>query len=385
MESGSPLRFDLTEYRQRLASLRGQIAAMELDGLLVFWPENIYYLSGYETPGYYAFQCLVVLVDAEPFFVVRHLEATNVEGRSWLQSYVGYQDGEDPVTVLKAECERRGLARGRLGIERDAFGLSATRYAQIAEALRDVELVDGSGMVERLRLIKSAREIGYIRLAARAAESAMQAAIDQITIGASENTLAAAAYHAAILEGSEYPSLPAFVTSGPLSSLAHATWSGRKLVAGDLVYLEISGVVARYSAALMRTASIGEPSSEVKRRASVIIEALESAIAIIRPGATSGQVDHAARSIMEKGGIGHLFRHRTGYSIGVNFPPDWGEGHILSLRRDDKTVLEEGMVFHMPPGILDVGRYGLGFSETVLVTGHGSEVLTSFPRHLVVR
>ncbi len=378
-------RFSIAEYQSRLDRLRQELNERKLDVLVVFWPENIYYLSGYETPGYYAFQCLVVPVEAEPFFVVRHLEATNVEGRSWLPEYVSYQDGEDAVALLCAELHRRNCDKATIAVECDAFGLSAARYIQMRDALGRSELIDGSGSVERLRLIKSRAEIEYIRRAAKCAEASMAAAVEQIVVGASENDVAAASYHAGIKAGSEYPSLPNFISSGPLSSMAHATWSGRHLASGDLVYLEVSGVVARYACALMRTASVGPPNVEQGRRAAVILEALENAIATIRPGVTAAAVDLAARSAMEKGGIGAMFRHRTGYSIGLNFPPDWGEGHILSLRRDEATILEEGMVFHMPPGILDVGHYGLGFSETVAVTSTGVEVLTAFPRELIVR
>ena len=118
--------------------------------------------------------------------------------------------------------------------------------------------------------------------------------------------------------------------------------------------------------------------------ADVIIAALEAAIGAIRPGVTSGSVDAACREPIERAGFEPNFRKRTGYSVGIGYSPSWGEGHIVSLRRDDPTRLEPGMVFHMPPALRVPGQYGLGFSETVLVTPTGCEVLTNHPRRLHV-
>jgi Xaa-Pro dipeptidase len=134
----------------------------------------------------------------------------------------------------------------------------------------------------------------------------------------------------------------------------------------------------------MRTVSVGKPSAEVETIAAVVIDGLNAAIATIRPGVTAGEVDAACRGEFIKAGIDQHFPHRTGYSIGIAFPPDWGEGHIMSLKSDDPTILQPNMTFHMPPGALVYGKYGIGFSETVRVTHNGCEVLTKFPRDLHV-
>jgi Xaa-Pro dipeptidase len=122
----------------------------------------------------------------------------------------------------------------------------------------------------------------------------------------------------------------------------------------------------------------------VERIAGVVISGLNAAIETIKPGVTAGEVDAACRGKFIAAGIDQYFHHRTGYSIGIAFPPDWGEGHAMSLRSGDPAVLEPNMTFHMPPGVLVYGKYGIGFSETVRVTENGCEVLTEFPRELLV-
>jgi len=118
--------------------------------------------------------------------------------------------------------------------------------------------------------------------------------------------------------------------------------------------------------------------------AGVVIAALNAAIGAIRPGVTSASVDEACRRPIEAAGYEPYFRKRTGYSVGSAYAPSWGEGHIISLRKDDPTLLEPGMVFHMPPALRMPHRYGVGFSETVVVTESGCEVLTRYPRELCV-
>jgi Xaa-Pro dipeptidase len=146
----------------------------------------------------------------------------------------------------------------------------------------------------------------------------------------------------------------------------------------------MTGVYGRYVGPLMRSASLGEPSQKVRRMADLCIEGLNRAIAAVRPGVTAGSVDDACRGLMEESGVYESFRKRTGYSVGLAFPPNWNEGHIVSLRKNDPTVLAPGMVFHIPPALRDYGVSCVGFSETVVVTETGCEVLTNFPRELVV-
>src|SRR5262249_54419692 len=108
-------------------------------------------------------------------------------------------------------------------------------------------------------------------------------------------------------------------------------------------------------------------------------------IAAIRPGVTSRSVDEAGRRLVDEAGLGKYWLHRTGYSIGLGFPPGWGEGHIFDLKPHDERTLQAGMTFHLVPNLLIPGIGAIGFSETVLVTKTGCQVLTHLPRRLMLR
>jgi Xaa-Pro dipeptidase len=117
----------------------------------------------------------------------------------------------------------------------------------------------------------------------------------------------------------------------------------------------------------------------MKRMADAIIGGLNGVIAALKPGITSGDADRACRSVIARAGYGDRFVHRTAYGVGIGFPPNWSEGKTLALRKDDPTVLEPNMTFHIVPSIFG-GAYGLCFSETVLITAMGCEVITQYPR-----
>jgi len=377
------LPFSLQEYHDRYSRLQAALGEHELEGALIFSPENIYYLTGYRTPGYYAYQALVAHAHDKPALVTRYFELYNATALSWVEQTASYQDHEDPLSVTLDALQSLGLGRGRLGVDLESWFVSYLRLDTLLSRL-DTKPVNCSSLVDRLRLVKSSQELAYIREAARIVEQAMKAAMDAIKPGVSEDSVAAAAIAGGVRAGCEYTSLPYFVASGPRTALPHATWAGRVIGEGDLVFLELVGTTRRYSAALLRTISVGRATTDQQRMADAVREGVDAAIAAIRPGATSGDVDRACRSRIAKHGYGDLFRHRTGYSIGVSFPPDWGEGHIMSLKAGDSAVLREGMVFHMPPGCFDYGMGGIGFSETVAVAATGCEVLTNYNRNFVL-
>jgi Xaa-Pro dipeptidase len=379
------LWFSLEEYQERLRKVRERMAEKDLDAMMSHTPENIYYLTGYQTPGYYAYQCFIVPAEGDPVMLTRLLEEPNARALSWVDERRTIMDTQDPVQRTMETLDEMGLAEKRLGVERDSWFLTSRNYFKLQELLPKADLIDCSSTVEKVRMIKSPQEIEYIRRGALAASEGTRQAVVAIAAGKTENDVAAAAYRGLILGGSEYMGLAPFIASGPRSALAHATWSGREMEKGDVVFLEMAGSFHRYHGALMRTVSVGKPTDDVKAKSDAVIAGLSAAVETIKPGVTSDQVDKACRGTIAKAGYGQYFTHRTGYSIGVAFPPDWGEGHIMSLKDGDQMVLREGMTFHMVPATLVYGQHGIGFSETVLVTGDGCEVLGDFQREMVIR
>jgi len=384
MKGHERLGFSLAEYRRRYDAVVQGMRRLQVDALLVRGPENICYLTGYETPGYYKYHGLILSQD-EPVLVLRRFEEPNVWEFSWLARTAPIEDHEHPAQVTAQTLERMGLANKRIGVEKSGWFFSVEEYETLRSALSRATLVDASTVVERARLVKSDDEIAMMRRAARIADLATQAGIDAVQAGRTEDEIAAEVHRVAISNGSEYMGLPPFVLSGERTCLPHGTWRGRTVRPGDHVYFEVSASRFRYAAAIMRCVSVGEPAPRVRAMADAVIGGLEAGMAAIKPGVPCEAVDAACRGVIEKAGFGKYFTHRTGYSIGVNFPPDWGEGQILSLRRGEPTPLEPNMTFHMVPLCLVYRELGVGFSATVRVTPTGCEEFTSLPRRLTVK
>lgn len=378
------LPFRPEEFQGRLARIRDAMAARGLDILLLYTPENIYYLSGFQTAGYYRYHCMIVPATGEPTLVTRVSEETNAKARSWFDRSTSYMDHEDPVELTAATLREEGAARARIGVEKISWFLTVADYERLRGLLPDASFGDGSGIVEKCRVVKSDAELAYIRQAARAADAGIKTGLEATREGAIEDEVAAEIQRTTTLLGSEYSSLPVFVASGPRSSFSHATWSGRRIELGDPVLLEISGCYKRYSAALMRTAVVGPPSTQIQRMEEASRRALEAMLEAIRPERPLGEVWEVWATAMDRAGFQGRMR-RVGYSIGVNFPPDWGEGYILDFRRGETRLLEPNMTFHIPSMVQIFGVAQIGTSETVRVTPSGCELLTNFERRLFVR
>jgi Xaa-Pro dipeptidase len=379
------LAFPIEEYTKRLDALRHRMQAGGFDTLLVSSPENICYLSGFHTPGYYFPQTLIVTQNLDPLIVIRSLESKSIEAHSWLSvdQCRPFQDNEEPMAVIARAIEELHAKTGRLGVDLRSWYLTVDGFRRLEAKLPNATIVDGFGLVERGRSVKSVSEIEYIRRGCVIAGRGMRVAVNGCKRPeTTEAELAADIHWEIVALGSEYPGLPLFLSSGNRTLIPHATWSQKRIERGDNVLVELAGVAERYAGPLFRTMFIGKPNTDLQDHAQVVEDMLAAVIDTLRAGATSDQVNQAALRAAGSFGVG--VKKRAGYSVGLNFPPDWGEGFFLDLKVGDRTILEPGMVFHVPQTIRMPGALPVSISETVLVTDQGNEVLTNFPRKLMV-
>ena len=387
MREHDQLPFPTSEYQARLDALRERMDAAGVVAMLTTTPENITYLTGFETPGHYWWQGMIVPRYGEPTTVSRLLEVSGMDAMSWIEPErnVAYRDDEDPMEVLVGLLTSMGLDRGRVGYERDGWFFTAAQQDRMFSLLPHTDWIDCSGLIEHGRIIKSPLELERIADAARTTEAGMRAGIDAVACGATENDVAAEATAAMIRAGSEWPSIMPFVASGERGAIGHATWFHRRLDPSDTVFLELSGCRSRYHAPLMRTVVLGEPADDTVQAFEAVQAAFEAALEAVRPGVPAGDVDHRARQVIAESGFGGTQTSRVAYSVGIAVPPDWGEGQILSMRPDERRLLQENMTFHLLPWVQLPGRGGMGCTETIRVTADGGERITDFPRELFVR
>ncbi|PTX49812.1 Xaa-Pro dipeptidase [Melghirimyces profundicolus] len=385
MRQRADLPFAMEEYERRMNRVRHEMVKKGLDVLMVTGPENIFYLTGFETTGYVCYQALFIPLDAEPFMITRILEETGVQALSWIEITRPYRDDEDPWVHTRDVLEEFQLHTKRIGYERDSWFFTRSQQEQCFNLCSQAAFIDCSGLIEGLRVIKSEPELEKIREAARYAETAVRVGIETTEAGITDNSISASMHYAMIKAGSDPPAVPPYIATGPRSAIGHATWSGRTLRIGDCVFLEPAGCKHRYHAACMRTGFIGDPTPSQREAEKIVKEAVEAMVDRIRAGAVAAEVDAVARRIIGSNKIGLQQRARSAYSIGLAFAPGWDEGAIFSCHPGETRILRENMVFHLIPWGLVPGQFAMGLSETIRVTKTGCEVLTNLPREVFVK
>ncbi|QKJ86055.1 Xaa-Pro aminopeptidase [Paramixta manurensis] len=379
---GSESAFPASEYAARIQRTRQRLNEAGIEVMIVTGPENIFWLTGQQTPGYYTFQALLLPVEGEPVFVIRQLEYFNFIANTFIADAAVYQDGDNPIDFLFNQLQQHHWLAKRIGIDKRGWFLPIAVYEALQQRLGQV--ADAAGIIEPLRAVKSAAELEKIAIAARYVDAGMNAGIAAIRAGSNENALVAAMMGAAIAAGSEYVGMEPLVSSGPRSGIPHGTWRRRTLGADEPVFLEMAAAHDRYHAALMRSAWLGRPPAIALEMENVCQEALQAALDAIRPGATCEAPHLACQNVIDRAGFTEHFKKRTGYSIGVAFAPDWGEGAVLSLYHGVTTELQPGMTFHIPPALRIYGEFTVGVSETVVVTERGYRALGTLARPLTL-
>ena len=361
-------------FTTRLAALQAYLDARQLEALVVSTPVNIAYLT-----GFVASAGLLLVTRGERFLIL--------DGRYDLAAREALAAGRlGPVTIERAEGRyERSLAAI---LARETLNSVGLECAHVTVALLNawrreapqVEWISTERIVERLRLIKDAREIDTFRRAA-ANLGEMASHLPQIVSrGMTEQEIAAGIDSALLDAGFDRPAFTTIVASGPNSALPHARPSTRRLEAGDLVVLDFGGVLDGYCVDLTRMAAVGSPTASAMALFEGVREANVSAVRAVRPGVPASDVDRAARAVLEAKNLGEAFRHATGHGLGL-------EVHEAPrLARPDtepQERLEAGMVFTIEPGAYVEGIGGVRLEDDVLVTPEGCEVLTQVPHDLL--
>ncbi|MFT4160136.1 M24 family metallopeptidase [Shinella sp.] len=388
------LPFALSEYKARLQAIRAEMARRNLDLLIVNDVANQHYITGYDGWSFYTPQVVLVpLAEEEPVWIGRAMDAAGGLLTAWMkpENVVGFPEDHvqradrHPMDWIAGWITRKGWDRGNIGIELEAYYYSPKAHARLTAGLPNATFHDADLLVNWIRSVKSAAEIDYLRKASRLAEAAVTAAYDVIAPGVRECD-AIARIQAAQVAGSpdfagDITALPPTILAGENASAPHVMWSDRRFGENETVALELAGVVRRYTAGLARTMQLGRMPAKVGDTGKAVLEGMDAVLAAIKPGITAEEVEAAWRQVIQRYGLKK--ESRIGYSIGVAYPPDWGE-HTISLRPGDRTILRPGNVLHSILGMWMDG-WGIEVSETILVTERGCETLTSFPRDIHVK
>lgn len=370
------LWFEMAEFEARLGRVQEEMRARNLGGMLVFQPETITWLTGFFTAGIGNFELAIVPPEGPPTVLCRDVSRFYAETTAAWDSVEFWSDGQDKLQ-LAFDLIRQVLGPvSSLGVDLDAWPLSAARHTALTQAFSTATFVDEGPFLAGLRLIKSPAEVAYQRKAGLAATAGMEAGLAAARPGATERDVAAAVCAAMVLAGSDTPG-PGVLSSGERALHLHGRATDRILQPGDTLQLETCPHVRQYNARFMRTIKVGQASADDEVLARQLIDVQDRAIAAVGPGVPARVPDTIYREGIEATGRVTRYTNKTFYSVGLLIAPHGGED--LEATPTATWRFEPGMVFHT---YVLVG--GFGFSETITITPDGHERLTTFRRELLV-
>ncbi|OED36718.1 ectoine hydrolase DoeA [Chromatiales bacterium (ex Bugula neritina AB1)] len=389
------LHFPQAEYDSRLAKTREAMQRDNIDLLLVSDPSNMAWLTGYDGWSFYVHQCVLVALDGQPVWFGRGQDGNGAKRTCYLQhdNIIGYPDEyvqsteRHPMDYLSARIEERRWSRGTIGVEMDNYWFSAAAFASLSRHLPHAVFKDATGLVNWQRAVKSEQEIEYMRIAGKFVEKMHQRIFDKIEPGIRKCDLVAEIYDASLRHdheigaGGDYPAIVPLLPSGEDASAPHLTWDDQPMKSGEGTFFEIAGVHRRYHCPLSRTVFLGKPTQTFLDAEKAILEGMEAGLEVAKAGNRCEDIAVAFFRVLKKYGINK--DNRTGYPIGISYPPDWGE-RTMSLRPGDKTVLEKNMTFHFMTGLWMDG-WGFEITESIVIGDGEPECLASVPRKLLVK
>lgn len=381
---------EAAEQRQRIDALRATMRGRGLSVLAVTSPENIYYLTGLDHLGYFAFTMLLLPLDGHPVLVTREMELPTVRAQVPDCLPRTFGDGADAAEVAAGalrELTRRG---GAIGVEAQSMFFPPDVYLRLRDAVPGRGWVDCTGTLAAQRAVKSESELRHVRAAAAVSDTGMLAGLRSAAGAAgaggavNEARVAASIHHAMFTAGGTQPGFSPLIRPTSMLAYEHVTWGGRDLAPGQGLFIELSGCVRRYHAPQSRTVYIGSPPDGAEDASAAALAGLVAARDALRPGARAGDVYAAwQRAVAADRANPAPLRHHCGYQVGIGFPPSWvGGGQVVGLRADSDAEIGAGMVFHLMSWVS--GPPGHVVSDTAVVTGAGAVLLTTTPRALTV-
>jgi Xaa-Pro dipeptidase/ectoine hydrolase len=388
------MSFSKAEYKDRLKKVQTSMQDNVIELLISQDTANMNYLTGYDAWSFYYAQCVLVHVNAEePICFVRAQDAGGAYIKTYLQdkNIIKYDEKyihtwpSHPYDYLVEIIKQKKWDKLKIGLEMDSHYFTAYCYEKIKSGLPNAKLKDSERLVNWARLIKSNAEIKLMKSAAQISEKGMKTAIESINPGVRQCDAVAeiqkTLFNGTTEFGGEYSSIATLLPTGKGTSASHLTATQDKFVSGEATIIELSGTYKRYHAPMARTVLLGKPNQKKIDAMKATNEALEAGISVTKPGNTANDVAQKFWSVLDKYNIKK--ESRTGYSIGIGYPPDWGE-HTLNISKNDKTILQPNVTFHMI-AVMQFGDWGVEASEAIRVTENGSELFCNMSKELYIK
>ena len=381
------LHFSNEEFASRKSKVISSMKEQNINALLMFKQESMYWLTGYDTFGFVFFQSLILNEDGEVILLTRAPDLRQAENTSNIKNIIIWEDKENssPSDLLKSILIDLKLKGKNIGIEYDSYGLTGRNTIKLNESLKDfANLKDKSELVANLRVIKSDQEILYIKKAAKLADDALESVWKTVKAGADEGKILAEMQRVIFAGGGDYPGNEFVIGSGHNALLCRYQAEKRILSNVDQLTIEWAGTYKHYHSALMRTIPVGKADQKHSKMHDACVGALNNCEKKLIPGNKVGEVFDAHAKIFDSHGYKKSRMNACGYSLGATFAPTWMDVPPM-IFTGNPLIIKPGMIFFMHMILMDSeAQLAMNLGETYLVTETGNERLGKKKLDLVI-
>ncbi|KIL41662.1 metallopeptidase [Gordoniibacillus kamchatkensis] len=357
----------------RIDNLYSLLEQEALDAIVITLPKLIYYFTGFMTDPHERFLAFVCPKGGEPFLFVPALDREKAVQTSSVKAIYAHDDAQNAYEVLQRHL---GSGMSRIGLQEEH--LNVKRYRALLEATGAKQAIGLDGKLALMRVVKSDGEVAVIRRAIRCIEDVFRDTIALVKPGVTELELVAEMEYRMKRLGADSPSFETMVLTGRKSGLPHGVPGVEPIREGDLLLFDAGVFIDGYASDLTRTFAVGDIGDKCRDIYDAVLQANLAMIAAVRPGVPLGSLDLAARGVIEQRGYGPHFITRAGHGFGLEIH------EYPSIHANNADPVREGMTFTAEPGIYMPEIGGVRIEDNVFVTRNGAEVLTTFPKELMV-
>ena len=380
------LHFSKEEFQKRKDDVLKLMNKQNLDALLMFRQESMYWLTGYDTFGYVFFQTLVLDKKGDLILLTRAPDlrqaqnTSNIEDvRIWVD-----KDKSNPTEDLKKILNELSLKGKKIGVEYEAYGMTGRNALRLNETLKDYcDLKDESELITKLRVIKSQEEIVYVKKAAELADNALDQAWKYCKAGVNEAKILAEMQKIVLEGGGDYPANEYIIGSGHNALLCRYQAEKRNLSKQDQLSIEWAGTYKHYHSAMFRTILLGKTDPKHIKMHEACVQALKNCESKLKPGNKIGEVFDIHAKTFDDLGLNKARMNACGYSLGSTFSPNWMDWPMLYT--GNPYIIQPGNIFFMHMILMDSeNQLAMNLGETYLVTKSGNERLGKQKLDLVI-
>ena len=380
------LHFSKEEFSKRKIDTIKSMKEQNIDALLMFRQESMYWLTGYDTFGYVFFQTLVLDQKGNVILLTRAPDLRQAQNTSNIEFIRIWEDkdGSNPTDDLKIILNELNLKGKNLGIEYEAYGLTGRNALKLNKSLENYCIIeDQSELITRLRVIKSQEEIIYVKKAAELADKALDQAWKYTKAGVSESKILAEMQKAVLESGGDYPANEYIIGSGHNALLCRYQAEKRNLSKQDQLSIEWAGTYKHYHSAMFRTIPVGKADPKHIKMHEACVEALSNCENKLKPGNKVGDVFDVHAKTFDDLGYKKSRMNACGYSLGSTFSPNWMDWPMLYT--GNPYIIQPGNIFFMHMILMDSdNQLAMNLGETYIVTKNGNERLGKQKLDLVV-